>query len=52
MIGEFHESGAHPGAWPAPDGTVHDAVAYAILRRDWQSGTVPLPQWDDEPALP
>ncbi|WP_052423305.1 GNAT family N-acetyltransferase [Nonomuraea candida] len=39
-------------AWPAPDGTVHDAVAYAILRRDWQSGTVTLPEWDDEPALP
>ncbi|GAA3706545.1 hypothetical protein GCM10022224_085120 [Nonomuraea antimicrobica] len=37
-------------SWPAPDGTVHDSVGYAILRRDWQSGTVTLPDWDDEPT--
>ncbi|WP_188195477.1 GNAT family N-acetyltransferase [Nonomuraea sp. SYSU D8015] len=37
-------------AWPAPGGTRHDAVAYAILRRDWVSGTVTPPDWDDEPA--
>jgi RimJ/RimL family protein N-acetyltransferase len=35
-------------AWPAPDGRVHDAVGYAILRSDWQAGTVTLPQWEDE----
>jgi RimJ/RimL family protein N-acetyltransferase len=36
-------------AWPAPDGMVYDAVGYAILRADWQSGTVTTPEWDDEP---
>jgi RimJ/RimL family protein N-acetyltransferase len=35
--------------WPAPDGTIHDAVGYAILRSDWQTGTVTPPDWDDEP---
>ncbi|UBU15828.1 GNAT family N-acetyltransferase [Nonomuraea gerenzanensis] len=35
-------------AWPAPDGTVHDSTGYAILRRDWESGTVTLPDWHDE----
>ncbi|MEV0390649.1 GNAT family N-acetyltransferase [Nonomuraea sp. NPDC050643] len=37
-------------AWPAPDGTHHDAIAYAILRDDWLSGTVTPPDWHDEPA--
>lgn len=27
-------------AWPAPDGTRYDSIGYAILRRDWLSGTV------------
>ncbi|MCX4788297.1 MULTISPECIES: GNAT family N-acetyltransferase [unclassified Streptomyces] len=37
-------------AWPAHDGTVHDTVGYAILRRDWTAGTVtPLPR-DDDPV--
>ncbi|MFF5333609.1 GNAT family N-acetyltransferase [Streptomyces sp. NPDC013181] len=35
-------------AWPAADGTVHDAVGYAILRRDWASGTTTIPDWDGE----
>ncbi|NBE92952.1 GNAT family N-acetyltransferase [Nonomuraea sp. KC401] len=38
-------------AWPAPDGgTPHDSVGYAVLRHDWISGTVTLPDWHDEPA--
>ncbi|GAA1671893.1 hypothetical protein GCM10009733_081370 [Nonomuraea maheshkhaliensis] len=37
-------------AWPAPDGPVYDSVGYAILRRDWISGTTTLPDWDDEPT--
>ncbi|MFI6787983.1 GNAT family N-acetyltransferase [Nonomuraea sp. NPDC050383] len=37
-------------AWPAGDGTRRDAVSYAILRRDWQAGTVTPPHWDDEPG--
>jgi RimJ/RimL family protein N-acetyltransferase len=38
-------------AWPGQDGRVYDAVGYAILRADWQSGTVTRPDWDDEPEL-
>ncbi|WP_405787489.1 GNAT family N-acetyltransferase [Streptomyces sp. NBC_01367] len=34
--------------WPSADGTVHDAVGYAILRRDWAAGTTTAPAWDDE----
>lgn len=37
-------------AWPAPGGRVYDAVGYAILRSDWQSGTITPPEWDDEPS--
>ncbi|NUP82460.1 MAG: GNAT family N-acetyltransferase [Nonomuraea sp.] len=37
-------------SWPTPDGTLRDAVGYAILRRDWLAGTVTLPDWHDEPA--
>ncbi|MEV5891985.1 GNAT family N-acetyltransferase [Nonomuraea fuscirosea] len=37
-------------AWPSPGGPVYDSVGYAILRRDWVSGTTTLPNWDDEPA--
>jgi RimJ/RimL family protein N-acetyltransferase len=36
-------------SWPAPDGTLHDTVAYAILRHDWQTGTVTQPNFADEP---
>jgi RimJ/RimL family protein N-acetyltransferase len=35
-------------AWPGPDGAVYDAVGYAILRRDWLSGTTTPVDWDDE----
>jgi RimJ/RimL family protein N-acetyltransferase len=36
-------------AWPGPGGTVYDAAGYAILRTDWQNGTITQPDWDDEP---
>ncbi|MFG1696294.1 GNAT family N-acetyltransferase [Nonomuraea sp. NPDC049309] len=39
-------------AWPGPDGSVHDCIAYAILRRDWETGTTTPVAWDDEPARP
>ncbi|MFG1702551.1 GNAT family N-acetyltransferase [Nonomuraea sp. M3C6] len=35
-------------AWPGQDGIRYDSIGYAILRRDWLSGTVTLPDWDDE----
>ncbi|MFB8119858.1 GNAT family N-acetyltransferase [Streptomyces sp. NPDC056465] len=34
--------------WPSSNGAVHDAVGYAVLRRDRASGKVTTPQWDDE----
>ncbi|MGH3407562.1 MAG: GNAT family N-acetyltransferase [Streptosporangiaceae bacterium] len=37
-------------AWPGPGDQIHDAVGYAILRRDWAAGTVTTPHWDDEPG--
>ena len=37
-------------AWPGRDGTIYDAVGYAILRTDWETGTVTPPDWDDEPT--
>jgi RimJ/RimL family protein N-acetyltransferase len=33
-------------AWPAKGG-VHDSVGYAILRRDWESGTTTAVNWAD-----
>ncbi|MGW7457202.1 GNAT family N-acetyltransferase [Streptomyces sp. NPDC054797] len=36
--------------WPAVGGAVHDAVGYAILRRDWLTGTATAPDWNDEDA--
>ncbi|MEQ4723554.1 GNAT family N-acetyltransferase [Nonomuraea sp. B19D2] len=35
-------------SWPGQDGRPHDAVGYAILRRDWLSGTVTPPDWHDD----
>jgi RimJ/RimL family protein N-acetyltransferase len=35
-------------AWPSPSGRVYDAVGYAILRTDWQAGTITPPDWNDE----
>jgi RimJ/RimL family protein N-acetyltransferase len=35
-------------SWPAPDGTLHDTVGYAILRHDWQTNTVTKPNLTDE----
>jgi RimJ/RimL family protein N-acetyltransferase len=31
-------------AWPSQDGTVHDALLYAIVRDDWANGSfTPIP---------
>jgi RimJ/RimL family protein N-acetyltransferase len=35
-------------AWPDATGAIRDAVGYAVIRRDWQSGSVTLPDWNDE----
>jgi RimJ/RimL family protein N-acetyltransferase len=34
-------------AWPAAGGP-HDSIGYAILRRDWQTGTTTPVNWADE----
>ena len=36
-------------AWP-DGGRVHDAVGYAVLRGDWETGVLTPVDWDDEPA--
>jgi RimJ/RimL family protein N-acetyltransferase len=41
----------HREAWPADGGEVHDAVSYAILRRDWAAGTTTPVDWHDEAIL-
>ncbi|WP_432135500.1 hypothetical protein [Streptomyces sp. bgisy154] len=46
----YVEEAHYRQAWPTEDGTVCDAVGYAILRRDWRTGTTTLPDWDDEPC--
>lgn len=33
--------------WPVHGGEPRDSVAYAILRQDWQNGTVTPVPWDD-----
>ena len=42
----YAKEGHYRKAW---DG--HDTIQYAILREDWQSGTVSPVNWDDEPTL-
>jgi RimJ/RimL family protein N-acetyltransferase len=36
-------------AWAGRDGKLYDSIGYAILRGDWETGTVTQPDWDDEP---
>jgi RimJ/RimL family protein N-acetyltransferase len=43
----FAKESHYRDAWPAADGAVYDSVGYAILRRDWLTGEVSPPQWDD-----
>lgn len=39
-------------AWPGTDGSVNDALGYAILRSDWASGTITPVPWDVDPIVP
>jgi RimJ/RimL family protein N-acetyltransferase len=41
----------HREAWPVDGGEFHDAVGYAILRRDWLAGTATAVDWHDEHVL-
>ncbi|MEU4829900.1 GNAT family N-acetyltransferase [Streptosporangium sp. NPDC023615] len=44
----FAKEAHYRDAWPGRDGTLHDGIGYAILRRDWVSGTVTHPDWHDD----
>lgn len=35
-------------SWPDAGGRLLDAVGYAVLRQDWESGTTTPVEWDDE----
>jgi RimJ/RimL family protein N-acetyltransferase len=35
-------------AWPDKQGFLHDTIGYAILRRDWLSGSPTPVNWNDE----
>ncbi|MHB8505163.1 MAG: GNAT family N-acetyltransferase [Acidimicrobiales bacterium] len=37
-------------AWDSPGGELHDAVGYAILRRDWEAGATTPVDFADEPG--
>jgi RimJ/RimL family protein N-acetyltransferase len=45
----FAKEAHYRDGWPDESGRRHDAVGYAILRRDWAAGVVTLPDWNDEP---
>lgn len=36
-------------SWPTGEGQRVDGVAYAILRRDWETGVTTTVEWDDLP---
>ncbi|WP_330328438.1 GNAT family N-acetyltransferase [Streptomyces sp. NBC_00536] len=48
LSGGYAKEAHYRDAWPGTRGRVHDAVGYAILRRDWLSGETTPPDWDDE----
>ena len=37
-------------AWPVEGSEPKASIAYGILRRDWQTGTVTPVDWDDLPS--
>ena len=40
----------HREAWPVEGGDAKASIVYAVLRRDWDSGTITPVDWDDLPA--
>ncbi|MEU0386198.1 GNAT family N-acetyltransferase [Streptomyces chartreusis] len=44
----FAKEAHYRDAWPTQDGAYLDAVGYAILRRDWQAGSVTPVRWNSE----
>lgn len=47
----FVQEAHYRQGWPQQDDTMHDAVGYAVLRQDWETGTTtPVPR--DEGQVP
>ncbi|MDX3797995.1 GNAT family N-acetyltransferase [Streptomyces sp. AK04-3B] len=46
--GGYVKEAHYRDAWPGAGGRRYDAVGYAILRRDWATGTVTPTNWHDE----
>ena len=46
---QFVKEAHYRDGWPVEGGAPVASVAYAILRRDWSSGTTTPVPWDDEP---
>ena len=43
-VGFIQEAHSRQG-WPQQDDTMHNAVGYAVLRQDWETGTTtPVPR--------
>ena len=36
----------HRRAWPGADGAVHDGIGYAVLRQDWEGGSITPVRWE------
>lgn len=49
LTGGYAKEAHYRDAWPGEQGHVHDAVGYAILRRDWLCGTTTTPDWNVNP---
>ncbi|WP_105036549.1 GNAT family N-acetyltransferase [Cryobacterium aureum] len=47
----FIQEACYRDGWPVPGGAPMTSVAYAILRRDWESGSTTPLEWDDRVGL-
>lgn len=45
----FAQEAHYRQAWPGAGGAMYDSIGYAILRGDWESGTITPPDWDEHP---
>ena len=45
--GGYVKEAVYRDAWPGGHGRVFDGIGYAILRRDWETGTTTPIDWSD-----
>lgn len=50
--GGYVQEAVYRRAWPAGEGRMLDGIGYAILRSDWESGTVTAVDWDGSGGAP